>query len=134
MRNNIKWIITFAAVILICAVVWLVILSPGSSGDKTAVITSEGEIVEEIDLNGVSEPYEFTIENSSGGTNVVRVENGMIAVIDASCPDKVCMERGFIENGALPIVCLPNELSITISRADKEGGEQPDIIVGSALK
>lgn len=134
MRNNIKWIITFAAVILICAVVWLVILSPGSSGDKTAVITSEGEIVEEIDLNDVSEPYEFTIENSSGGTNVVRVENGMIAVIDASCPDKVCMERGFIENGALPIVCLPNELSITISRADKEGGEQPDIIVGSALK
>lgn len=134
MRNNIKWIITFAAVILICAVVWLVILSPGSSGGKTAVIASDGEIVEEIDLNGVSEPYEFTVENGAGGTNVVRVENGRIAVIDASCPDKVCMERGFIENGALPIVCLPNELSITISRTDENESEQPDIIVGSALK
>ncbi len=134
MRNNIKWIITFAAVILVCAAVWAGIFNYGSGGDTTAVITSEGKIVEEIDLNGVGEPYEFTVENGAGGTNVVRVENGRIAVVEASCPDKVCIESGFIENGSLPIVCLPNKLSVTISRTDKDDGEQPDIIVGRALK
>ena len=48
----------------------------------------------------------------------MRVEKGKIAVIHANCPDKICVNRGFIENGTFPIVCLPNRLSVYIEESD----------------
>ena len=44
------------------------------------------------------------------GQSVI-VENGKIAVTEASCPDHYCMNRGFCASGT-DIVCLPNKLVI----------------------
>lgn len=90
----------------------------GLEEHKNAVIRQNGKIIKEIDLNAVTDPYEFEIKTSDGHSNTIRVEQGKIAIIDADCADKICVNTGYISDGVIPIVCLPHRLSITI--VDKE--------------
>ncbi len=99
------------------------------SGAETAVIYKNGEIVRELDLSGITEPVEFTIEGDNGETNTVRAERGRIRVTEASCPDKICVDRGWIDNGVIPIVCLPNKLTIEI-RGGVDKADQIDAVTG----
>ena len=92
-----------------------------TSGKTTAVIYQNGEIIREINLDEIDEPIEFTIESGDSQTNDVRAEKGRIRIISASCPDKICVHQGWIENGVIPIVCLPNKVTIEI-----RGGNNAD--------
>ncbi len=82
-------------------------------GEIIAHICNDEWVMESIDLSKVTEAYEFDY-GGVGGYNKIRVEPGRIAVIEADCPDKVCVNQGYITAGDLPIVCLPHELTITI--------------------
>ena len=114
----------FAAVVLICAAVMAVRFA-ATSGNKTAVITLDGEVIREIELDKISEPVEFDV-TSDGHTNRVRAERGRIRVVSADCPDKICVNRGWTDSGALPIVCLPHKLTIEI----KGGADETDAVAG----
>ena len=109
MKDNLKWIIIFAVLCIVSATVWIVMNNLGGE-HKNAVIRQNGKIIKEIDLNAVTDPY--------GHSNTIRVEQGKIAIIDADCADKICVNTGYISDGVIPIVCLPHRLSITI--VDKE--------------
>ncbi|MDD6483092.1 MAG: NusG domain II-containing protein [Clostridiales bacterium] len=115
-----KAVIILAAVIFVLALA--VIFRP--KGGTIALVRRGNEVIRKIDLDKVSEPYEFTVK-SEKGMNVIRVEKGRICVIEADCPDKICQKRGYISGGSLPIVCLPHELSVSI-----EGNEEPDAATG----
>ena len=78
-----------------------------------AVITVDGAVYDTVDLSAVAVPYERVIETEYG-SNTIRVTHGSIAVTEADCPDKLCVRQGAIEDGALPIVCLPHRLVIQI--------------------
>lgn len=90
----------------------------GGGGGTTAVISKDGQVLHEIRLDTLKEPTTFHITGINGEENVVRAEHGRVCMESASCPDQVCVDQGYIDNGALPIVCLPNKVIITI-----EGGE-----------
>lgn len=109
--KNFKWALFFLVLIALCLTV---MLCRNFSGGKTARILLDGEVIRTVNLKNVSEPYEFTVTNENGGYNTIRAEKGRIAVVDASCPDKICVHQGFIENASVPIVCLPNKLSVVI--------------------
>ena len=100
-----------------------------TSGGKTAVIYQNGEIIREINLDEITEPLEFAIEGGDGQTNDVRVEQGRIRITSASCPDKICVHQGWIENGVVPIVCLPNKVTIEIC-GDASGDNDIDGLAG----
>lgn len=95
------------------------------STQKTAKIMQNGAVIETIDLDKISKPREFEIVSPDGGHNTVRAEKGKIAVIRADCPDKICVRRGFITDGTLPVVCLPHKLSIVI-----ESSSSADAVTG----
>lgn len=84
-----------------------------------ARITRDGVLLEEIDLDRVSEPYSFPLEDGNG-RNTLSVEKGRICVSEADCPDQVCVNQGWISNGTVPIICLPHRLMIEI--VDGGGG------------
>lgn len=79
-----------------------------------AYIYSGGDLLYTIDLNSVASDYTLTIPSRDGGSNVVFIRHGEICVSDADCPDKTCVNTGFIHNSALPIVCIPHKLEIMI--------------------
>lgn len=91
---------------------WL-LFRDGSTPSPTARITRDGVLLEEIDLDKVAEPYSFTLEDGSG-TNTVQVEKGRIRVSEADCPDRVCVNQGWISDGTVPVVCLPHRLMVEI--------------------
>ena len=107
-------VILSAAIILIRGVV--------TSDRRIAVIYKNGEIVREINLDKVTEPIEFTVEGDNGERNTVRAERGRIRITEASCPDKICVNQGWIENAVVPIVCLPNKVTIEL-----RGGTDNDV-------
>ena len=93
MKDNLKWIIIFAVLCIVSATVWIVMNNLGGE-HKNAVIRQNGKIIKEIDLNAVTDPYEFEIKTSDGHSNTIRVEQGKIAIIDADCADKICVNTG----------------------------------------
>lgn len=118
MKSNIRWIIFFSALCMICAAIWLIRIN-GTDGKTIAEIKQDGKIIQTVDLSGVSSPYELDITDEYGGYNIISIEKDRIAVIDADCPDKICVNQGYIKKGAVPIVCLPHKLSITITNSEK---------------
>ena len=91
-----------------------------------AAITLDGEVLDEIDLTQVQEPYSFPVTGKDGLTNTVLVEPGRIRVEKADCPDQICVHQGYISDGSQPIVCLPNRLIIQI----QGGGDALDAAAG----
>lgn len=89
-----------------------------SGANAVATVARNGAVLETIDLAEVSEPYTLRFEDESGA-NVVAVEPGRIRVVEADCPDKVCVDMGWIDAPGKPIACVPHGLTIVVER---EGG------------
>jgi hypothetical protein len=119
MKKTGFWVIIIAAVFVLAAVGTLLVYRAQPDG-ATANIYSGGELVRSIDLSRVEESYSFVVTAEDGGENTVLVEPGRICISEADCPDKVCVHQGYIENGVVPIVCLPNQLVIRIEGTDDE--------------
>ena len=110
--SNRFWIILLGAAFVACAALSLRLFRP-DSGRAVARVEVDGEVVREIDLSAVAGAYRFEVE-TPGGVNVVEVRPGGIRVADADCPDQVCVKRGWLEGGRLPVVCLPHRLVISL--------------------
>ncbi|MBO4976288.1 MAG: NusG domain II-containing protein [Lachnospiraceae bacterium] len=82
--------------------------------DLIADIYQNGKLIQSIPLNHVQEPYIITLTDTDGGTNTIEVRQGAIGIIAADCPDKICVNQGFIINSLTPITCLPHRLVIEI--------------------
>ena len=128
-KKNLKWVCVFLLLIIISLLVLLIHERLGETA-KTAQIIQDGQVIQTIDLQNVKEPYEFEITAKNGGHNTIRVENGKIGIIHASCPDKICVKQGFITNGTLPIVCLPNKLSVVVV----DGNDELDAVTGGIMQ
>lgn len=108
----------FAMIILFIAIISSLFLIFDNSSASTATISSDGKVIKTVNLTN---PQEFTVTSSTGGTNTIKIENNQIWVVHADCPDKICInqgKRGMDCSNSTPIVCLPNKLSITVSDTD----------------
>ncbi len=59
---------------------------------------------------------------SSGGKNVVRIENGTVKMTYSDCHGQVCVEHAPISRSGESIICLPHKLVVQI-----EGGKEADV-------
>ena len=116
MNRSKIWGIIIAILFFISLIASVVVLIFHRNGNVVSVYHC-GHLIERINLDTVTTPYEFTVESDNGAYNTISVEHGRICVIDASCPDHVCINTGWLSDGAIPIVCLPNELVIQTESA-----------------
>ena len=105
------------AVILAGSIAVWVLLSGRTEGG-TARIYQDGVLLDTIDLSAVEEGYTLTVDDPDGGYNVIQVEPGRIRVLEADCPDQICVRQGWISTSAAPVVCLPHALVIEIASGD----------------
>jgi hypothetical protein len=115
-RKTRFWILLFSALFVIGCGVFLLIKNIHVQ-NPVAYIYLKGELIEKIDLNAVAIPYEFTVE-SELGSNTIKVGHGSIAVVEADCPEQICVNQGSISDSSVPIVCLPHRLVIQIEGVD----------------
>ena len=110
MKKSTKVLALCFSAAAIAAAAGIVYLSTKDAGKKIACIYEEGNLIRKIDLTSVRNPYTIELEG-----NIIFVENGQISVIEADCPDKLCIKQGAISEGARPIVCLPNNIVIKLT-------------------
>lgn len=51
------------------------------------------------------------------GITIIEIKDHKVRVTDSPCNNKLCMQQGWLESGA--IVCLPNRVIVTIGNHDK---------------
>ena len=118
-KNDLIFIL---ALLLTVSIFGLIYYLAGGEGD-TVTVTLGGEFYAEYSLSS-----EITVEiKSELGTNTLVIENGTARVVDASCPDGVCERHRPISRSGESIVCLPNELAVTVTKTKADG---PDVVIG----
>ena len=61
---------------------------------------------------------ERTLTIGEDAYNVLKISNGMAAVVEANCGDHTCIRTGAISREGETIVCLPHRMVVRV-----EGGE-----------
>lgn len=103
------------------------------SSDRTpsqrtiADIYQNGTLLYSIPLDTVDAPYTITIVGENGCENEIEIRPGSIGVLSADCPDKLCVNQGFIHSTLLPITCLPNHLVIQLRTEDALQETEPTL-------
>lgn len=108
---NKKDLLFIAAILLAAGLAFLFFRPQPSESLSRAEISVDGETVMELDL---SEDQVLTVDGAGGGYNRIQVRDGAVSVLEASCPDKVCVHTGTVRYPGETIVCLPNRMIITV--------------------
>ena len=111
------WDALIAALVLGAAVLLALSLRPAPAGPLTAVITLDGQIVAQYELDRLTEPAALPV----GGPYplVVEAEPGRIRIAESACPGGDCLRSGWADRAGDRIICLPNRLVISLT-----GGEE----------
>lgn len=110
-------------IILAAAVLIFAFFAKSPSGNTTAIVRQNNEIVKKIALTGLREKIEFTLNGENGEENIIIAQNGEIWFSAASCRQQTCVNTGKIGKSGQSAVCLENMVSITV-----EGSRAPDAI------
>lgn len=102
------WPFLLAAVLLVAGIAGsiLVMRKPQSS---LVNIVRDGKILYQLDLEK-EEDRVIEVEYE-GRHNKIEIRDHKIRVLEADCPDQICVGMGWLGSAA-PIVCLPNRLVI----------------------
>lgn len=120
------WIFIMLLVLLLCAALAYRFAQPQPQA-CVAKIYQDGQLLRTVDLSQVDTEERFVVKAKNGGSNTIAIAPGRISVQEASCPDHVCIQQGWITGGAYPIVCLPNKLIIRIEE-DGHADTAPDMM------
>ena len=92
-----------------------ILFRDGSVEQPRVVIEVDGEGYCAYDMDEVDGIIPVSTPN--GGENRVYVQDDLVFMDSANCPDKLCVKQGVIRDSSVPIVCLPNKVIVRI-----EGG------------
>ena len=84
----------------------------------TVTVQIDGKAVMELPL---SEDAELVL-GEGAHTNTLVIRDGKAQVVEASCPDRICVRQGAVQYAGESIVCLPHKLVVTV-----QGGPPPGI-------
>lgn len=116
LRND---LLLIGGLLLLAGILLLILSLQDSSG--TVVVRVDGV---ETERHRLTENGTYAL---NGGSNVLVIEDGRAWLVEADCPDKLCVRQGKISKRGQAIICLPNRVTVTV-----EGGEENDvdIVVG----
>lgn len=90
--------------------------------EARAVIKAEGRIVQAVDL-AEDTTASFPVAGENGPV-LVEVEGNRIRIADSPCPDRICVQQGWIDSPGQSVICVPGRVIIYI-----EGESQVDAII-----
>ena len=110
--------IILAGAVLICAVLAIVLMNrkKESTPHGTIRITVGGETYGEYSLG---EDQDISIN----GHNTMRIHNGQAYMVQADCPDHICITQSPIDDKGGMIICLPNQVFVEGIPLKDAGGE-----------
>lgn len=105
--NRNDWILFFSAIGL-AIFIFIGYIVTGTTGEEQVVVRVDGESEKVYSLN---EDQKIEI---SDGSNVIRIMNGSVSMVYATCPDQICVHHRSISKNRESIICLPNKVIVQI--------------------
>lgn len=91
--------------------VWQLVLKPAYPGQKVTV-RHENQVLQTITLPvGQSRTYSL---QQWGIDMEIEVSPGMARVLHSDCPDKICVNTGWLTESGQTAVCMPNRVTVTM--------------------
>jgi len=113
MKKSNKILLLCFSAAAVAAALGIVYLNTQQDPKKYACIYEDGELVHKINLNNVTKSYTIVI-----GGNTVLVEKGQISMLEADCPDKLCVNQKAISKNKENIICLPNQVIVEVQSTE----------------
>ncbi len=114
-KPRLRYDIILISALLAVAVAFLLI---------TLAARIDGSYVE-VEQGGVAvATYRLDLDGEyplNGGTNILVIKGGEAYLTYADCPDKTCINTGRIHYVGESIICLPNNLAITVRGSSDDG-------------
>ncbi len=114
--------------ILILAVAGLGILAFAfltGGGGASVEVSVDGRIIAVYPLSDNREE----VINTPEGKNRLEIKDGRVRVTDADCPDKLCVNQGWISMKGQSVICLPHKLTVKITGEEAPESKGADIVV-----
>lgn len=97
------------AVIIISILIFVLYQIFTNTENEFVQVMYNGEIIEEIDLN---QDGEYTPKETPN--IIIEIKDKKAHIKTSDCPDKICVNTGWLSHSGQTAVCLPNKLSIVI--------------------
>ena len=118
-KSLLRWVLLAVIILLLAAAGLAAWWWQRGEKEVIATIYVNDEVYASYDLSAITNTETFTI-GEPGAQNTISVSPEGIAVIDADCPDQVCVHQGTHSHGPTPIVCLSHHLSIRFSEKNPD--------------
>lgn len=106
--------------IFLLSIATALLLQHNSTKSTIAQIYVDGKLYTEIDLSSCDDKI-ITVINSANAVNTIEVKDHDIRMLSSDCKNQLCIHQGWAKKIAVPIVCLPNNIVITVTtHSDKE--------------
>ena len=108
-KNDVVLIIIIVAVAVLAFLLHNVI---GGKGASCVTVKVNGEIQ---GVYSLAEEQEIEI---NGGTIILVIKNGKADMIEADCPDKLCVNQKAVSKNNENIICLPNKVIVEVDSSE----------------
>ncbi len=109
MKTGDKLLIAVVIIFSVCGLIYFT-LNPAAKGSMV-YIEVNGKLYETLSLD---RDKTVTVHAAGDEFNVVEVKNGRARMIDANCPDRVCIKQGWINRAGESIICLPHRVVVRV--------------------
>ena len=107
-----------AAILLIAAVIFIIMRIMTGNGGAKVKVTVDGK---EYGIYQLSKDADYQIDGCDGLTDTLRIKDGKAYMLEADCPDKLCIKMGKISKEGEIVVCLPARIVVEIIDKGDDG-------------
>ena len=112
MKINKKDMVLVGVVLLLAVVSFLFVQMKGNENAGSVRVTVDGV---EAGIFPLDQDDEISINN---GTNKIKIMDGTVNMIEADCPDHICVDHKPISKNGESIICLPNKVVVEIQSSE----------------
>lgn len=114
--------------------IFILLLAAGIIYALTIFFKSNGGVVQ-VYVDGtltesfsLKEEQEILLEGYQGGMNRLVIHNGKASIVEADCPDHLCVKQAAIYRTGESIICLPHRLVIQIANDKNDEKSEIDAV------
>ena len=79
-------------------------------------VSKDGQVIANLKLS------EDQVYVTPDGKNTIQIKDGVVSMVEAVCPDQICVHSKPLRTSTGSIVCLPNRVALRIIGIDEEEG------------
>ena len=116
LKSRNKEIIAVLILVLIAVVSFVCVRFFVEGKGKYVKVYVNNKLTKTFDLN---KDREYFIETKVG-YNLLIIKNNKVRILDADCPNKICVDKGYISKNDESIICLPHYVVVTVESNEEK--------------